>query len=463
MATSPAGHTVLYGSGLTGEIDKILKDVWEPMMQRLFTNETGFLQAFKRYSKMPDVGGRKWNVKLHIRPGQGIGSRSERLSTGAIVTTTGTDLPTPVPQTVDDCYVRPTWHYWAVSFTGQALKVAKGDPYSFAKTQTWEMSEVFNEFMYDFNRQLLGNGSGIIAKSVTTAASEGLSEAKWHNAGTAGYEWYVELQDVKQMRPGAYYAIYCYSGTAAVYKETAQCTNIDLDNNYAYFILAADAAVDDSGTTTNYLFTRAGNGLSSTTSAGVLITPTGSGGAFVSNEMMGIAGVCDDGTEFANFQNLSRATYPELKGVVQRAVGELTPLKLKKLFDNVSLRTGKRPDACIVGQGVDRAVFAVLEPYRRFVGPEVVFGYDTVPIIIDGKKIQWMVEPQLAAGQLLAPKWDTMEYWQIADPAWADDDGKILRKAPENSDLWNAFGRFFGNLVCLNPMGNARMEGISEA
>lgn len=461
MATS--GTTVLYGSGLTGEIDKILKDVWEPMMQRLFTNETSILQAFKRYSKMPDVGGRKWNVKLHIRPGQGIGSRGERASTGTSPTTTAT-LPIPVPQTVDDCYVRPTWHYWTVGFTGQALRVAKGDPYSFAKTQTWEMSEVFNEFMYDFNRQLMGNGTGIVAKTAACAAGTGPATF-WAQVTTN--QWKCTVLDARRFRIGAYYDIYYYTGTVTTASQLAtpghdttfaygQCLDVDLDNNTATFYTATDAAPDDSSTGLGYLFCRQGN-LVSTVNSSTLAAIT------TTNEMMGIAGIAEDGTESLTFQNLSRATYPELKGTVSRAVGELTPLKLKTLFDKVSSRTGKRPDACIVGQGVDRAVFAILEPYRRYVGPEVVFGYDTVPIIIDGKKLQWIVEPQLTSGQLLAPKWDTMEYWQIADPAWADDDGKILRKAPENADTWNAFGRFFGNLVCLNPQGNARMEGISEA
>ena len=128
----------------------ILKDDYLPDIIDVLNNNTVLLQNIE--SNSTDFQGKRAYLPLKVGRNQGTGSRPE-----------SGQLPSPGNQQYDSAYWDMTHHYQTIKVTGQAIAAMKNDDGSWTRAIDSEVQGAVKDALDDFNRQLFGDATGILA------------------------------------------------------------------------------------------------------------------------------------------------------------------------------------------------------------------------------------------------------------------------------------------------------------
>lgn len=390
----------------------ILKEIYEGRIETQLQNEVVAAKRIERTSDgvVETVGGKYVDFPIRVGRNSGIGNRLENEA-----------LPAAGAQQYAAPHVPLTYCYGRVRLTGQLIELAEKNYQSFSSALDEEMNGIKDDAAKDYNRQVYGNGSGVMA-SVTADGT---------NTVTVDNIQYLEVGqqiDIRTRSTGASIAL------------NRQITAI----NEATKVITYDGA-DVTATATEGIY-REGNFAGGT-----------------SRELSGFDLLISDTLVL---HGIDPALQPKWKATVQNnpaAAG--TPRALSEgimiaLCDSIRTKGGK-VTAIFTGLGVRRAYFNLLVQQRRYTNTKefaggfqgLPFNYGTeIPVVedVDCKPnvMKFLDEPAL--------KIYRNRTWH-----WGDTDGTVL-KWVGGYDAWEGFMKQYSELGTTRRNGHGTLNDIIE-
>ena len=139
-------------------VDGILKELYEKRLRDQLQSAIKTIRRIERTSEgvTHEVGGKYVAFPIRVKRNHGIGARNENEA-----------LPVPQTQTYKQARVQLKYLYGSMELTGQVLKLASKDPQTFASALDAEVSGLKEGLKKDFNRQVYGTNTGVLATAVT--------------------------------------------------------------------------------------------------------------------------------------------------------------------------------------------------------------------------------------------------------------------------------------------------------
>lgn len=217
---------------------------------------------------------------------------------------------------------------------------------------------------------------------------------------------------------------------------------------------------------------------SRTSGAGVTvstITPSSAGGnatvvlsgsvATTTNDVVvrGIAGANNSyiGLQSATsasgtFQNLSRSTYPILKGNVITGSGALNETNLQQLLSLIEINGDESPDMFLCGQGNFDAYTSLGYAQKRFMDNKVDKGF----IQADFNGIPFRKDKDCLPSAVFAINKSYIKNGQLTALDWMQEDGTVL-KWDAGYAAYKAVARQYGNLCYTRPNALGRIDTLT--
>lgn len=394
-------------------LSQLLKQVYDPVIQ-----EQQNLEAFtwNDFGKSADkLGGQGWTFENKMGGNQeGIGARAERDT-----------LPDAGRQRYQTGLVYWKLLYGCYELTGPVIEAAKSNLHAFAVARTEEIQGLTRDLMKDYNRQVYGDGSGVLA------TLNGTDAANTFDVNNGQYLRLNMLIDI---------------WNANTLVGTRQITALTPNSN---------------GTMT---VTYDGADLSATTAAGHVVIRAGSAklvtGTRTGLEMEGLKKIADDGTVAATYLNISRTNFPLFKGQYMANGGTARNLSLdllQQLEDSIFRASGKRPDWIRCNLGQRRKYFDLVAPDKRYMTGKIDGGYERLDY--NGNQITVDVDHPL--GEITCLQKAVIQKYELRPFGMLDFDGLTLRQVT-NTDLWRGYIGMYANLGCKMPHNTGRLVDLQE-
>jgi hypothetical protein len=392
-------------------LSQLMKEVYDPVIQEQQNLEPFTWRDFEDGDDK--LGGKGWYFETKMGGNQeGIGARLEN-----------GDLPTAGFQRWLQGNIYWKLLYGAFELSGPAIEAAKGDLESFANSRTEEIEGLTRDVIKDFNRQIYGDGQGVLATCNGTESGQTLNV----------YDgMYLRLN----MKVSLFTTVPALNGDLG--KITALAPQSDGSMKVTY-----------SGTETTALINETIRRTGSTSSDGV----TG-------YEMTGLKQIIDDGTVAAAFEGITRATWPLWNGNVLGNSGtnrNLTLDLLQQAEDAIVEMAGKRPDWIRMNLGQRRKFVDLVSPDRRYASTTFDAGYErlsynglTLTVDIDHPKNEITFLTKSSIKKYMLRKFGLIDF-----------DGLVLRQVA-NKDVWRGYIGMYGNLGSKRPNCNARLTDLQE-
>lgn len=246
-------------------------------------------------------------------------------SMGSVVSLPESDaLPHSLPGNYDLATVPQYYHYFAICVSGQLLATSATNEDAFARAWAQEVMIKKRAFDQHFNRQMVGDGNGILAQvdgnangqelTVDNAAGiSGMHDSDINGAKFITPNMYVQARAsgtahdagllVTSLTRGA------YSATSAVLTVSGTCSSV-VDGDYLYCAATSTASTDAYG-----------------------------------HEMPGLRLLIDDNTIAATVQSISATTYPEWRsqigyGSTAGTAEALTTSRMMNVLTDIQMRGG---------------------------------------------------------------------------------------------------------------------------
>lgn len=138
--------------------DAILKDLYVGPIVEQINNKTYMLDQIERDSESVDLVGRRAIIPVHTNRNRGRGSRGD-----------GGTLPAAGRQSYQDAIVKIKYHYSGIEVTDPAIKASQSNEGAFINVLDSESKACAQDLRKDINRQVFGEGTGILAGVSETA------------------------------------------------------------------------------------------------------------------------------------------------------------------------------------------------------------------------------------------------------------------------------------------------------
>lgn len=393
-------------------LDAVLKEVYGPRIESQLQNEVTAVKRLERTSDgvVETVGGKYVDFPIKVSRNTGIGNRKENEA-----------LPAAGSQGYAAVHVPLTYAYARVRLTGQVIELAEKDYQAFSSQLDEEMDGVKDDAAKDYNRQVYGNGTGLMA-SVT---ADGV------NTVTVDNIQYLEIGMLIDIRTRS---------TGAVVAAARNITNI---NESTKVVTYDGADVAAAGTEGLYRMDNFASGLS--------------------RELSGFEAIFSDTLVL---HGLDPAVQPKWKATVKNnpaAAG--TPRALSEgimieTVDAIRIKGGKTT-VIFTGLGARRAYFNLLTQQRRYTDTKqfaggfqgLAFNYGTeIPVVEDvdcrPNKMYFVDEP-------------AMKIYRNKEWHWGDTDGTVL-KWVSGFDAWEGFMKQYSELGTTRRNGQGVLNDIIE-
>lgn len=401
-------------------LSELLKAVYDPVIE-----EQQNLEAFtwKEFDNGDDVlGGQGWTFENKMGGNQeGIGARAER----------GT-LPSAGVQRYKTGLIYWKLLYGSYEITGPAIEAAKSNLHAFAAARTEEINGLTKDLIKDFNRQIYGDGSGVLATIVSEPAANQFKVANGQ---------YLRLNMLVDIWTGNATNMTSRSITALV-------ANADGTMTATY-----DGA--DGAPLANDVVIRAGS------AAIVSFVRTGL-------EMEGIKKMADDGTNAATYLNISRTTYPLFKGHLLTNGGTARNLSLDLLQqceDQIYRATGKRPNWIRMNLGQRRKFFDLVSPDKRYMSGTIDGGYEKLDY--NGNTLTVDIDHPFSEITMMDKSY--LKKYELRKFGMLDFDGLTIRMKVSNTggiagftDVYQGFIGMYANLASKHPSAMLRLTDLQE-
>jgi hypothetical protein len=394
-------------------LSAILKEVYEGRIESQLQNEVVAAKRIERSSDgvVETVGGKYVDFPIRVGRNAGIGNRLENEA-----------LPTAGSQAYAAPHIPLTYCYGRVRLTGQLIELAEKNFQSFASALDSEMEGVKDDAAKDYNRQLYGNGTGLLA-SVT---ADGVNT--------------VTVDNIQYLEVGSFVDIRTRSTGAAI----AVQRNITAINETTR-VVTYDGA--DVAATANEGLYREGNFAAGT-----------------SRELSGFDLIISDTLVL---HGIDPAVQPKWKAsVINNPAGAGTLRALSEgimiaAADTVRVKGGGKPTVIFTGLGVRRAYFNLLTQQRRYTDTKnfeggfqgLAFNYGTeIPVVED-------VDCKPNTMKFVNEK--ALKIYRNRSWHWGDTDGTIL-KWVSGFDAWEGFMKQYSEFGTSHRNAHAALNDLIE-
>lgn len=383
------------------DIGAVLKKVIAPTIEPQIRKESVLFDKIKR-----NVGTTIANNQIYIAARVGRHS-------GIYSVAEGTE-----PRSGKSKYAQPytsmKYAFGTLELTDQAISAAtKGDMKAIASILTTEIEALKDDIRMDLNRQFHGDGDGKLClangsgSSSTTLIVDGCPAA-----GLDGTEYLSE---------GMYIQI--GTGTAVQIASVDSATQVTL--------AAASTWANDE------VVHKADHA-----------------------EMMGLAGLIDDGDNLATVQNILRSANPWAKAHTEDTGAVLTEAQMINLYLK-TLRFGGGK-VWLMGETLFSKYGQLLTSYKKTADLKEVLDGGWMGLSFMGGKVGVMLDPDTWDGYAQLVDFDALTLAQMSNPfEWleADAHGGILKRSSSNRTVWEGTLKFYANLVARRFKSSGRLSG----
>lgn len=395
------------GATLT-TISDILKNQYLGPIREQLNNEIVLLSRLEKDDE--SVVGKNFTIPLHVGRNEGIGSTSD-----------GGNLPDAGNQGYKSCIVPMRYQYGRIQLTGPTMKASASNEGAFIRALEAEMKGLARDLKSDLNRQLYGDGSGILATcaSATDATT-------------------IVVGSTAKLRVGMKIDILVSATGAAT---------------------AGVVGTFITGITDATTFTIS-TGVTTFASVGATYSVYRSGSRNL--ELMGLGGIISNADPAGGaLQGLDVASYAYWKAniLTDSSNRAITEALMQTALDTTEQAGAGKTTALYTSYGVRRAYQALLTTTRQYSNTMELKGgykaldYNSMPLIADKdapKSVINFVDE------------DSLKFYRLADWDWMDQDGAVLSRVA-GKDAYEATMFLYSELGCGARNANTRLEKITEA
>jgi len=398
--------------------DPLLKDLYiGPVIEQL-NQKTYMLEQIKRDSDSIDHTGRRAIIPLHTGRNTGRGSIADNST-----------LPLPGKQTWQDAIVYIKYHYHGMEITDPAIEAASGNEGSFLNLLEAETKGVANDMKKDINRQIYGDGTGLLASvranstSTTVNVDQGVQ-----------YIQVGDPVDVLLKSNGTVNGV-GVAGTTVTARSASSATPT---------ITIADALA---GT--------------ATTSYGVYIS--GSYG----NEMDGLRNITGSSRTLHGVNSATAGNEFWNGHSVTLSDATATEDAFIQLADKIGAGGNGDVDVFITTRGIKRRLANTYQSQKRFNDAQAVKihgGYTAIMV----NEIPVVHDDDAPKKHIFALDRDAFRWFQTTDPGWLEQkDGSVFHlkdasTAGRKMNVWQAWLRWYAALGSVAPQRTGRITDAAD-
>lgn len=431
LGVAPAllGAGVMMGATAdTDDYEELMKVVFDDTVIRETVYDSELLDAFPNGEVKQGSEGRWFETsQLYQSPGS-WGSRPEN---GYI--------PNPNNAKAENARVTLKKVIGSIEETAEVLKKIKRDKAAFL---TWseEQFPLFKEGLTDeLDRQLVGDGSGVRAR--VNAAAPATTLVVDSAVGVDGWS-----HALMQFRRGMFLRASANADGSSPRTGVMTVNDLDWDNDAIVVDALATSLADD-----DYLF----EGDSADNSAG--------------NDMMGLAGLVDDGDIVSTLQNIDRATHLWFQSYVRDLGGaEISEFQMIKTDREARFRGGGRVDMIVMSEEAFDAVWIDLRADRTINDPRAyTAGRNGITMLFGGtRSVEFRTVRKMPATLIYGLQRDQMRKFILHEFIWDDTTGSLWRQVTDGTgrkDAFYAYGTMHGEMAIKSPQKCWRMEGFASS
>lgn len=389
--------------------DAILKEVYEPRIREQLAN---YNRATKRMEESAegitsDAGGKYVVFTVHIKRNSGVGACREMEA-----------LPTAQNQSYARAQVSMAYLYGSIRISGPTMKLASTNEQAFAAVLDEEVSGIQTDLKRDYNRQIWGDGTGVIVTSSGSYAVNTIPTTYTPASFEVGMVVDIYASDLTTQK-------------ASGRNVTAVTANTSV-------------VVDGAAITTG--------------ASGDVIVRTGN----ISRETMGFAGIVNNS---GILYNMDPATYPVWKSTVNnnggtnRAISESLMIKM---VDDIYTQGG---DTTVIWTtlGVRRSYYNLLVQQRRFQEPKQFDGgFTGLGFTTERGEVPIMTDIDCQPNKMYFLNEKEFTIYQPADWQWMDEDGSRWFRV-SGFDAYDATNFKYMQLGCHRRNSQGLMADITES
>lgn len=366
-------------------ISAITKEIYESSLRLQLNDEMTTVKRVKRTSDgvTSDVGGKYVVFPVLTARNPGIGARLE-LET----------LPTAGNQTTLAARVALKYLYGAVQMSGQTFELAKNNSQAFISALDLEMQGLKRDVAVDFNRQIYGNGQGIVA-TITNVATAVTFNIK-HN-------YHLQMGMIVDH----------YDATGVTQKATARTVTGITATTVTYSGANVTSAVGD-------ILVRTGN--------------VGTNTLSTQRELTGFGAILQTSGALYNITDGQWTANVDANGGTNRALSEGLMINM---VDSIRLRGGS-VTAIFTNLGVRRAYFNLLTQQRRFSNTkDFGGGFSGLAFTTDQGDVPVVVDTLCPPNTLNFINEGELKIYQEEDWSFMDKDGGMWLRS-STTDAYSA-------------------------
>lgn len=399
------------GQATLTTVDAILKEIYGPRIEDQLQNE---LVALKRIERTSDgvvetVGGKYVDFPVRVTRNTGIGNRSENEA-----------LPAAGQQGYAEVHVGLKYAYGRGQITGQVMQLAEKNAQAFASAMDNEMDGLKRDLLKDSNRQVYGDGTGLMATVVSDGANN------------------VVVDNVQWLEIGM---------------------RIDIRHNTTGALLTASGGVNITNiNTSTKVVTYDGADVTATTSHGIYRE-----GNFASGTSRELTGLKKIVAATGILHTLDPASQPKWAAIEKTNSGTNRALSeglMIETADAVRVNGGKT-SVILGGLGVRRAYFNLLTQQRRYTDTKEFAGGFTGLAFNYGTEIPMVEDVDAPPNLMYFLDEDKFKIYRNKEWHFVDEDGNIL-KWVTNYDAFEYLMRQYWELGTTQRNAHAVLKDLTE-
>lgn len=309
-------------------------------------------------------------------------------------------------------YASIKFAFGTLELTDQAIEAAqKGEVKAIASILSTEIQALKDDIKMDLNRQLHGAGTGKLCLANGAGSATTALVVDNHPAGLDGTDY---------LAAGMYISI---GGGAAV--EIAS-----VDSATAVTLSTAATWSDDA------VITKAS-----------------------ADEMMGLAGLIDDGDNLATVQGITRSSNPWANAFTDDSSAVLTEAQMI----NVYLKTLRNGGAKVIlaGESLFSKYGQLLTSMKKTSDLKEILSGGWKGLDFMGGNVGVMLDPDTWSGYMQMVNFDAFTMAEMTKAfQWLEADayGGVLKRSSSNRTVWEGTLKYYANFVCKNFKTNARLS-----
>lgn len=395
--------------------DALLKDYYiSPIIEQV-NYKTYMLDQVERDSEHVDFQGRRWIYPVHSGRNRGRGSRGDNAS-----------LPVAGYQTDQDAIDKIKYHYYAMEITDPVIEGAQKSSAAFTNLLERESKMLATEMRKDINRQIWGQGTGLLA----TKAKEDAKGKKLY-LDSVQYIGVGDTVDVIKTSDGS-------TGNGVVGAEVTKRVSA----TESYIEIGTETA---GATTTEY---------------GVYISGNRS------NEMPGLRNIVSKEREVHGINSSTAGNeFWDSKSI--NAEGNVAGESLfEQLLDEVALNGNGEIDVFVTTRGIKRRLADTYQSQKRFNDTRAVDihgGYTA--IFVNEKPV--VTDDDCPKKYVFGINKDSFRWFEQTSPGWLEKDGVVFQlknstTAGQKMNVWQAWFKWYVSFGGVAPNRNGRITECKD-